>query len=60
VCGSKNGNVIFYDLKQMECVNIVGGQHRSQVVAVEWQPKAERNVKIATIDDLGGLIMWTA
>jgi len=34
--------------------------HKSQVVACEWQPKAERGVKLATIDDLGGLIIWGA
>lgn len=60
VCGTKSGSVIFYDLKARELVNIVSDQHKSQVVAVEWQPKAERNQKIATIDDLGGLIIWSS
>ena len=58
VCGSKNGNMIFYDLKNKECTNIVQDQHKSQVVAVEWQPKADKEVRIASVDDLGGILIW--
>lgn len=60
VCGSKQGHVIWYDAKAGECVNIVKDQHKTQVVACEWQPKADKGVKMASVDDLGGLIVWSA
>lgn len=59
ICGSKQGNIIFYDLKAGEITNIIQDMHKSQVVACEWQPKADKNVKMATIDDLGGLLIWS-
>lgn len=59
VCGSKNGNMIFYDINSASVENIVVDQgHKSQVVAVEWQPKADKQVRIASVDDLGGLLIW--
>ena len=29
ICGSKNGNVVFYNIKRAETANIVQGQHKS-------------------------------
>ena len=58
VCGTKQCHMIFYNMKKQEVANIIMNKHKSQVVAVEWQPKADKNVRIASIDDLGGLLVW--
>lgn len=60
VCGCKDGSVVFYDLKIGECEGIVQEQHKTQVVACEWQPNPEGYYKLATADDLGGLLFWTS
>jgi WD40 repeat protein len=55
VCGSLNGNVIVYDMKQKEIEEIYDQMHKTAVVACEWQP---RGTKFATIDNLGSLYVW--
>ena len=59
MCGTKEGNIIFYDLKAGACEDIVRDQHKSQVVGCEWfQEFGGGTGKLATIDDLGGLLIW--
>ncbi len=57
VCGSQNGNVIIYDMKTQDVEEIYDQQHKTAVVACEWQPRGH---KFATIDNLGTLLLWTA
>ena len=60
ICGSKNGAVVYYDIKAMECESIIQNQHKSMVIACDWQPlqKGDKYVRLATVDDLGGLLVW--
>ena len=57
VAGTKDGSIVFYDLKLGECEGIVKDQHKSQVIACDWQPQ-DGVFKLASIDDLGGLLLW--
>ena len=56
VCGSLNGCVVVYDIKNAGIEEIYDQQHKTAVVACEWQP---RGSKFATIDNLGALALWT-
>jgi WD40 repeat protein len=58
VAGTKEGSIVFYDMKLGECEGIVKDQHKSQVIACEWQPQGDGLFKLASIDDLGGLLLW--
>jgi len=60
ICGTKDGAVVFYDIKKGECENIVSEEHKSQVVGCDWQPSKDGKCKVATVDDLGGLLIWGA
>ena len=58
-CGTIDGYIVFYELKEGKCVDINREAHKSQVIACDWQPKPDKKEsRLATVDDLGGLYMW--
>jgi WD40 repeat protein len=56
IVGSQNGNIIIIDITKGELEEIYEDVHTSTVVACEWQPRGN---KFASIDNLGGLYIWT-
>jgi hypothetical protein len=44
-------------MKTQDIEEIYDQQHKTAVVACEWQPRGQ---KFATIDNLGSLFLWTA
>lgn len=59
ICGTKDGHIFYYDLKKGEVEDMQIKQHKSQVVAVEWQPRSEGQAQMASIDTFGSLLVWS-
>ena len=58
-CGSKDGSVVFYDMKAGEVEDIMVSCHKQPVVACEWQPRCqEQSPTMATVDANGCFIGW--
>lgn len=55
VVGSKNGNVVFFDLDNGKIEEVHKNEHVSRVVGCEWQ---KRGSKVATIDSDGNVFVW--
>ena len=59
-CGSKDGSIIYYDVKCGEIEDILVGCHKQPVVACEWQPRCEeQQPTMASVDDNGCFIGWS-
>ena len=53
--GSKNGNVLVFDLAKQCLEEIYEDEHTTTINAVEWQPRGTRFV---SIDSMGALYFW--
>lgn len=54
--GSKNGNLLIFNLHKEELEEMFEGEHTNRIVGCAWQRK--NGNKIATIDAIGNLFIW--
>ena len=59
ICGTKEGNVFYYDIKKGEVEDMQMKQHKAAVMATEWQPRSEESPSMASIDTFGSLLIWS-
>jgi WD40 repeat protein len=58
-CGSKDGSIIYYDIKSGEVEDILTKCHKSPVVACEWQPRCDQGQPtMVSVDSNGCFIGW--